>query len=77
MIWCTGFRPALRHLRLLGLRSDGGRVAVSGPSGTQACSEPRLHLVGYGDWTGPASATLAGVGQSAKAMAGVVTGVLT
>ena len=68
VIWCTGFRPALRHLQPLGL-ARGGRIAVGGPSGTQALAEPRLHLVGYGDWTGPASATLAGVGPSARATA--------
>ena len=67
IIWCTGFRPALRHLRSLHLATEGGRPAVEGPSGTRAVSEPRLHLVGYGDWTGPASATLLGVGRSARA----------
>lgn len=69
VIWCTGFRPALRHLRPLGLHTRDGLVRVGGPSGTVALDEPRLHLVGYGDWTGPASATLAGVGPSAKAAA--------
>ena len=69
VIWCTGFRPALRHLHPLGLRSHRGRVVVGGPSGTQALIEPRVYLVGYGDWTGPASATLAGVGPSARATA--------
>ncbi len=72
IIWCTGFRPALRHLRPLGLRTEHGRVPVGGPSGTQALHEPRLHLVGYGDWTGPASATLAGIGPSARATAEAV-----
>jgi putative flavoprotein involved in K+ transport len=72
VIWCTGFRPALRHLRGLGLRTEAGRVAVGGASGTQAQAEPRLYLVGYGDWTGPASATLAGVGPSARATAAVL-----
>ena len=67
VIWCTGFRPALRHLRELRLRAENGHVVVGGPSGTQAVDEPRLFLVGYGDWTGPASATLAGVGPSVKA----------
>ncbi len=67
IIWCTGFRPALRHLRALRLGAEGGRPAVDGPSGTRVVSEPRLHLVGYGDWTGPASATLLGVGRSARA----------
>ncbi|WP_229856423.1 ArsO family NAD(P)H-dependent flavin-containing monooxygenase [Nocardioides flavus (ex Wang et al. 2016)] len=73
VIWCTGFRPALRHLRPLGLRTSAGHVAVGGPSGTRALDEPRLHLVGYGDWTGPASATLAGVGPSARAVAAALT----
>lgn len=66
IIWCTGFRPALRHLRPLHLRDPEGRVPVDGASGTRADGEPRLHLVGYGDWTGPASATLLGVGRSAR-----------
>lgn len=74
VIWCTGFRPALRHLRPLGLRTRGGHILVGGASGTQALEEPRLHLVGYGDWTGPASATLAGVGPSARAAAAEITG---
>ncbi|WP_231123493.1 ArsO family NAD(P)H-dependent flavin-containing monooxygenase [Nocardioides sambongensis] len=69
VVWCTGFRPELRHLRPLHLESRAGIPLVGGPSGTQAVSEPRLHLVGYGDWTGPASATLAGVGPSARAAA--------
>jgi putative flavoprotein involved in K+ transport len=72
VIWCTGFRPALRHLGPLGLRGEDGHVAVGGPTGTRALGEPRLHLVGYGDWTGPASATLAGVGPTAKATASEV-----
>jgi putative flavoprotein involved in K+ transport len=35
--------------------------------GTTAAAKPRLHLLGYGGWTGPASATLIGAGRSAKA----------
>lgn len=66
IIWCTGFRPALRHLRPLLSRSEQGMVPVDGASGTRAGGESRLHLVGYGDWTGPASATLLGVGRSAR-----------
>lgn len=73
VIWCTGFRPALRHLHPLGLRNAAGHVAVGGRSGTQVPDEPRLYLVGYGDWTGPASATLAGVGPSAKATAAAMS----
>ena len=66
VIWCTGFRPALRHLAGLGLRGADGHVRTAGEAGTQAVVEPRLFLVGYGDWTGPASATLLGVGRTAR-----------
>nr|QEO75052.1 hypothetical protein [uncultured bacterium] len=64
VVWCTGFRPALSHLAPLRLRDTEGRVTVNG---TTAAEEPRLHLLGYGGWTGPASATLIGVGPTAKA----------
>ncbi|CUR54626.1 FAD dependent oxidoreductase [metagenome] len=66
IIWCTGFRPALRHLRELGLRHVDGHVTTAGEANTQSVSEPRLYLVGYGDWTGAASATLLGVSRSAR-----------
>lgn len=65
VIWCTGFRPALSHLAPLGLRTTSGHIETHG---TQAVGEPRLHLLGYGDWTGPASATLIGVGRPARDM---------
>lgn len=64
ILWATGFRPALAHLRALHLREPDGRIAVEG---TRAVKEPALHLLGYGDWTGPASATLIGVGRTARA----------
>jgi len=62
VIWCTGFRPALDHLRPLDVLEDG-QIAVEG---TRSVREPRLWLVGYGDWTGFASATLIGVGRTAR-----------
>ncbi|MFE0803334.1 ArsO family NAD(P)H-dependent flavin-containing monooxygenase [Streptomyces sp. NPDC058812] len=63
IVWATGFRPALAHLAPLGLRGPRGHVETAG---TRAVGEPRLHLLGYGDWTGPASATLIGVGRPAR-----------
>ncbi|MEV7787212.1 ArsO family NAD(P)H-dependent flavin-containing monooxygenase [Streptomyces sp. NPDC088106] len=63
VVWCTGFRPALSHLAPLQLRGTHGHIATEG---TRAVDEPRLHLLGYGDWTGPASATLIGVGRPAR-----------
>ncbi|HEY0949835.1 ArsO family NAD(P)H-dependent flavin-containing monooxygenase [Nocardioides sp.] len=64
ILWCTGFRPDLAHLAPLGLRGPDGRITVNG---TMAVRESRLHLVGYGDWAGLASATLIGVGLNARA----------
>ena len=40
-----------------------GRVEVEG---THSIHEPRLWLVGYGEWTGSASATLIGVTRTAR-----------
>ncbi len=65
IIWCTGFRPALRHLQPLGLR--GGDTGGIEMAGTHVAGEPGLVFLGYGDWTGPASATLIGVGRTARA----------
>jgi putative flavoprotein involved in K+ transport len=63
VLWCTGFRPDLAHLAPLGLRGSDGHIPTAG---TRSVAEPRLHLLGYGDWTGPASATLIGVGRTAR-----------
>ncbi|MDQ6694235.1 MAG: ArsO family NAD(P)H-dependent flavin-containing monooxygenase [Chloroflexota bacterium] len=63
VIWCTGFRAALDHLEPLGVVEPDGRVVIEG---TRAVKEPMLWLLGYGDWTGYASATLVGVGRTAR-----------
>jgi len=64
VIWCTGFGPALDHLEPLGVVGANGRVRTAE---TRSLDEPRLWLVGYGSWTGFASATLIGVGRTARA----------
>lgn len=63
IIWCTGFRPALGHLTRLNVVESNDVVDVDG---TRSTHEPLLWLVGYGEWTGYASATLIGVGRSAR-----------
>lgn len=63
VIWCTGFRAALDHLDALRIRGADGLVKTDG---TRAVDEPRLWLVGYGEWCGAASATLIGVMRSAR-----------
>ncbi|MGW0395582.1 ArsO family NAD(P)H-dependent flavin-containing monooxygenase [Streptomyces sp. NPDC003042] len=73
VIWSTGFRPALSPLSPLGLRTEGGRIPTAG---TRALADPRIHLLGYGDWTGPASATLVGVGRTAREAAREIAALL-
>ena len=66
VIWCTGFKSALDHISPLGIIESNGRVKVSG---RRSEKEPNLWLVGYGNWTGFASATLVGVGRTARTTA--------
>ncbi|TFF37743.1 ArsO family NAD(P)H-dependent flavin-containing monooxygenase [Mucilaginibacter psychrotolerans] len=63
LIWCTGFQPATFPLKQLGIVADNQKVRTTG---TKAVEINGLWLVGYGNWTGFASATLIGVGRSAK-----------
>ncbi|MGB0523413.1 MAG: ArsO family NAD(P)H-dependent flavin-containing monooxygenase [Flammeovirgaceae bacterium] len=70
VIWCTGFKSALTHLTPLQVINSQGRVATEG---TKATAIDGLWLVGYGGWTGFASATLIGVGRSARQTAKEVT----
>lgn len=63
IIFCTGFQPSLNHLQGLGVITPDGRVETDE---TKSNKLPGLWLVGYGNWTGFASATLIGVGRSAK-----------
>ncbi|WP_299707855.1 ArsO family NAD(P)H-dependent flavin-containing monooxygenase [uncultured Pontibacter sp.] len=63
VIWCTGFGFALDHLACLQLKNEAGKIAVEG---TRVTQQPGLWLVGYGNWTGFASATLIGVGRTAR-----------
>ena len=63
VIWCTGFRPATTPLQPLGILDERGRTPTEG---TRATELPGLWLVGYGEWTGSASATLVGVMRTAR-----------
>ncbi|WP_432487565.1 FAD-dependent oxidoreductase [Kineococcus sp. SYSU DK018] len=67
ILWATGFRPALDHLRPLRLREPGGGVLVDG---TRAVREPRLHLVGYG----PSASTVGASRAAREAVRVVVAG---
>lgn len=77
VLWCTGFRPDLAHLRPLGLSMDGTVPATVGDPSTGSGDRPGLFFLGYGDWCGPASATLIGVGAPARATVAAATDHLT
>lgn len=63
VIFCTGFKPALTHLKSLDVVNEDGKADTDG---TRSKKVDGLWLVGYGNWTGFSSATLIGVGRSAK-----------
>src|SRR5699024_4014882 len=63
IIWCTAFRPALNHLASLGLRRYTGAPKTTGSA---SADEHGPHLLGYGEWTGYASATPIGTARTAK-----------
>jgi cation diffusion facilitator CzcD-associated flavoprotein CzcO len=63
IIFCTGFLPSLKHLQPLQGTTSEEKVDTIG---TRSKNIYGLWLVGYGNWTGFASATLIGVGRSAK-----------
>ncbi|MFA0963610.1 ArsO family NAD(P)H-dependent flavin-containing monooxygenase [Roseivirga sp. BDSF3-8] len=62
IIWCTGFKPALGHLTGVGI-SVGDKPELKGNMSAKVAG---MWFVGYGNWTGFASATLIGVGRSAR-----------
>lgn len=72
VIWCTGFKANLKHL-------EGLNILQSNKIPTQytrSIDEPNLWLVGYGNWTGYASATIYGVGKTARDTAREINEVL-
>ena len=62
IIWATGFKSSLSHLDELEIQKSG-RIKTNN---THSLDNKNLWLVGYGNWTGFASATMIGVGRSAK-----------
>jgi putative flavoprotein involved in K+ transport len=63
IIWCTGFGYATDHLRSLVQLDARGKTATAG---SKSLEVEGLWLLGYGGWTGYASATLVGAGRAAK-----------
>ncbi len=62
IVWCTGFKPNLSHLESMDVVKNN-RIRSNG---TKSVDIPGLLLLGYGNWTGFASATIYGVGKTAR-----------
>lgn len=62
IVWCTGFKPNLSHLESMDVVKNN-RIRSNG---TKSVDIPSLWLLGYGNWTGFASATIYGVGKTAR-----------
>ena len=63
ILYCTGFSLDLSPLAPLGVLLKNGRVRTHGCKATQLAG---LWLIGLGNWTGYASATIYGVGKTAR-----------
>ncbi|WP_193106862.1 FAD-dependent oxidoreductase [Brachybacterium sp. FME24] len=57
IVWATGFRHELRHLRPLALHNRHGGIALDG---TAAAEDSRIHLLGYGPSASTIGANRAG-----------------
>lgn len=64
ILWATGFRPAIRHLAPLHLRTPAGGIRVVD---SRATDEPRLFLIGYG----PSQSTV-GANRAGRAAAAAI-----
>lgn len=61
IIWATGFRPEIRHLAPLKLRTKQGGIRMSG---TGVAGEPTVQLLGYG----PTASTVGALWGARKAV---------
>jgi thioredoxin reductase len=73
IIWCTGFGYSTGFLENLVSIDNKGKVPTETPKSKET---EGLWLVGYGGWTGFASATIIGVGRYAKQTINEVVNVL-
>jgi cation diffusion facilitator CzcD-associated flavoprotein CzcO len=76
ILWATGFRPTVRHLGPLRLRSEHGGIRLVAPfdehTFTTSTADPRVHFVGYG----PSASTI-GANRAGRAAARAVRQQLT
>jgi putative flavoprotein involved in K+ transport len=65
VIWCTGFNYNTNHLKPIVQPDKKGKIKLEE---NQSLDIDGLWLIGYGNWTGFASATIIGVGRTAKSV---------
>jgi len=68
ILWNTGFKSALEHLKPVLPREENGGIIMAGRLATMVAREPRIHLAGYGPSASTIGANRAGAAAARELM---------
>jgi len=68
ILWNTGFKGALEHLKPVLPREENGGILMAGRLATMVAKEPRIHLPGYGPSASTIGANRAGAAAASELM---------
>ena len=68
ILWNTGFKSALEHLKPVLPREENGGIIMAGRLATMVAKEPRIHLPGYGPSASTIGANRAGAAAARELM---------
>lgn len=68
ILWNTGFKSALEHLKPVLPREESGGILMAGRLATMVAKEPRIHLAGYGPSASTIGANRAGAAAARELM---------
>lgn len=68
ILWNTGFKGALEHLKPVLPREENGGILMAGRLATMVAQEPRIHLPGYGPSASTIGANRAGAAAARELM---------
>jgi len=68
ILWNTGFKGALEHLKPVLPREENGGILMTGRLATMVAKEPRIHLPGYGPSASTIGANRAGAAAASELM---------
>ncbi len=68
ILWNTGFKGALEHLKPVLPREENGGIMMDGRLATRVAKEPRIHLPGYGPSASTIGANRAGAAAARELM---------